>query len=169
MTACGGAEAPTARPGGRPRSCRTAPASARASSTTTCSPASMTPRCAPPGLRAGTLPHRRLRQGRLLHHARRHPAGQAGRGHSGAAGPQPAPGLRFIGLIYLAIGIYVLFRRWTAPRATHFYLFCLVSFALNALKYTGAAGTGSTRPFSGAMSCRVAAAGAVSALRPQLP
>ena len=46
-------------------------------------------------------------------------------------------GLRFIGLIYLAIGLYVLFRRWTAPRATHFFLFCLVSFALNALKYTG--------------------------------
>lgn len=45
--------------------------------------------------------------------------------------------LRFIGLIYLAIGLYVLFRRWTAPHATHFYLFCLVSFALNALKYTG--------------------------------
>ncbi|MDE3186333.1 MAG: PAS domain S-box protein [Acidobacteriota bacterium] len=45
--------------------------------------------------------------------------------------------LRVIGLIYLAIGIYVLFRRWTAPRALHFYLFCLVSFALNALKYTG--------------------------------
>jgi PAS domain S-box-containing protein len=46
-------------------------------------------------------------------------------------------GMRLIGLIYLAIGIYVLFRRWTAPRATHFYLFCLVSFALYALKYTG--------------------------------
>ena len=45
--------------------------------------------------------------------------------------------LRLIGLIYLAIGVYVLFRRWTAPRATHFYLFCLVSFALNALKYSG--------------------------------
>jgi PAS domain S-box-containing protein len=45
--------------------------------------------------------------------------------------------LRIIGLVYLAIGIYVLFRRWTAPHATHFYLFCLVSFALNALKYTG--------------------------------
>ncbi|HTA78379.1 MAG TPA: ATP-binding protein [Terracidiphilus sp.] len=45
--------------------------------------------------------------------------------------------LRLIGLIYLAIGLYVLFRRWTALRATHFYLFCLVSFALNALKYTG--------------------------------
>jgi two-component system NtrC family sensor kinase len=47
-------------------------------------------------------------------------------------------GLRVIGLIYLIIGFYVLFRRWGAPRATHFYLFCLVSFALYALKYTGA-------------------------------
>jgi len=46
-------------------------------------------------------------------------------------------GLRAIGLIYLIIGFYVLFRRWGAPRATHFYLFCLASFALYALKYTG--------------------------------
>ena len=45
--------------------------------------------------------------------------------------------LRFIGLIYLAMGLYVLLRRWTAPRATHFYLFCLVSFAWYALKFTG--------------------------------
>jgi PAS domain S-box-containing protein len=57
--------------------------------------------------------------------------------------PEPADrslqqGQRLIGLIYLAIGIFVLFRRWTALRATHFYLFCLVSFALYALKYTGA-------------------------------
>jgi PAS domain S-box-containing protein len=52
-----------------------------------------------------------------------------------------ALGQRLIGLIYLAIGIYVLFRRWTAPRATHFYMFCLVSFALYALKYTGTFGT----------------------------
>jgi PAS domain S-box-containing protein len=44
---------------------------------------------------------------------------------------------RIIGLVYLAIGIYVLFRRWGAARATHFYLFCLVSFALCSLKYTG--------------------------------
>ena len=56
--------------------------------------------------------------------------------------PEPADrslemGQRVIGLIYLAIGIYVLLRRWTAPRATHFYLFCLVSFALYALKNTG--------------------------------
>jgi two-component system, NtrC family, sensor kinase len=48
---------------------------------------------------------------------------------------------RVIGLVYLAIGIYVLFRRWTAPRATHFYLFCLISFALFTLKYTGALDT----------------------------
>jgi two-component system NtrC family sensor kinase len=46
-------------------------------------------------------------------------------------------GLRIIGLIYLVIGFYVLFRRWGAPRSMHFYLFCLVSFALYALKYTG--------------------------------
>jgi two-component system, NtrC family, sensor kinase len=45
--------------------------------------------------------------------------------------------LRFIGLIYLAIGVYVLFRRWTAQRATHFYLFCLASFALYGLAFTG--------------------------------
>jgi two-component system NtrC family sensor kinase len=45
-------------------------------------------------------------------------------------------GLRLIGLIYLIIGLYVLFRRWGAPRATHFYLFSLVSFALYALHYT---------------------------------
>jgi len=50
-------------------------------------------------------------------------------------------GLRIIGLIYLVIGFYVLFRRWGAPRATHFYLFCLVSFALYALKYTSALDT----------------------------
>jgi two-component system, NtrC family, sensor kinase len=47
---------------------------------------------------------------------------------------------RIIGLVYLAIGIYVLFRRWGAARATHFYLFCLISFALFALKYTGMLG-----------------------------
>src|SRR6202012_3663188 len=46
-------------------------------------------------------------------------------------------GLPPTGIISLAIGLYVLFRRWTAPRATHFYLFCLVSFALFTLKYTG--------------------------------
>jgi two-component system NtrC family sensor kinase len=46
-------------------------------------------------------------------------------------------GFRLIALIYLGIGLYVLFRRWTAPHATHFYIFCLASFTLYAFKYTG--------------------------------
>ena len=46
-------------------------------------------------------------------------------------------GFRLIALAYLSIGIYVLFRRWTAPKATHFYIFCLISFVLYAFKYTG--------------------------------
>src|SRR5574340_454322 len=46
-------------------------------------------------------------------------------------------GLRFIALIYLGIGLYVLLRRWTAPRSTHFYLFCLTSFIFYCFHYTG--------------------------------
>jgi two-component system, NtrC family, sensor kinase len=45
-------------------------------------------------------------------------------------------GLRLIALVYLSIGLYVLFRRWTAPRATHFYVFCLASFVLYSFNYT---------------------------------
>lgn len=45
-------------------------------------------------------------------------------------------GLRIIGVVYLLIGLYVLFRRWTAPKSTHFYVFCLVSFVLYAFKFT---------------------------------
>ncbi|HTD95632.1 MAG TPA: histidine kinase dimerization/phospho-acceptor domain-containing protein, partial [Edaphobacter sp.] len=45
-------------------------------------------------------------------------------------------GLRFIALVYLSIGIYVLFRRWTAPKSTHFYVFCLASFVLYSFRYT---------------------------------
>ena len=46
-------------------------------------------------------------------------------------------GQRLIALIYLGIGFYVLFRRWTAPKSTHFYAFCLVSFVLYSFHYTG--------------------------------
>ena len=46
-------------------------------------------------------------------------------------------GQRLIGLIYLGIGLYVLFRRWTAPKSFHFYVFCLVSFVLYSFHYTG--------------------------------
>jgi two-component system, NtrC family, sensor kinase len=46
-------------------------------------------------------------------------------------------GLRLIALIYLSIGLYVLLRRWTAPKSTHFYLFCLVSFIFYSFHFTG--------------------------------
>jgi PAS domain S-box-containing protein len=45
--------------------------------------------------------------------------------------------LRLIALIYLAIGLYVLLRRWTAHGSTHFYVFCLTSFIFYSFKYTG--------------------------------
>jgi PAS domain S-box-containing protein len=45
-------------------------------------------------------------------------------------------GLRLIALVYLLIGLYVLFRRWTAPKSVHFYIFCLVSFVLYSFKFT---------------------------------
>jgi len=49
-------------------------------------------------------------------------------------------GLRFIALVYLCIGIYVLFRRWTAPKSVHFYVFCLTSFVLYSFRSTGEPG-----------------------------
>jgi two-component system, NtrC family, sensor kinase len=49
-------------------------------------------------------------------------------------------GSRLIALVYLLIGLYVLFRRWTAPKSTHFYVFCLVSFVLYAFRATGVPG-----------------------------
>src|SRR5262249_13371947 len=44
--------------------------------------------------------------------------------------------LRAIALVYLGIRLYVLFRRWTAPGSTHFYLFCLVSFVFNSFHFS---------------------------------
>ncbi len=49
-------------------------------------------------------------------------------------------GSRMIALVYLLIGLYVLFRRWTAPKSLHFYVFCLVSFVLYAFRSTGEPG-----------------------------
>jgi PAS domain S-box-containing protein len=46
-------------------------------------------------------------------------------------------GYRAIGIVYLLIGLYILFRRWTAPKSTHFYVFCLVSFVLYTFRFTG--------------------------------
>ncbi|HKV47694.1 MAG TPA: ATP-binding protein [Candidatus Acidoferrales bacterium] len=45
--------------------------------------------------------------------------------------------LRVTGLLYLFIGLFIFARRWNAPRAVHFYIFCLVSFILYTFHYTG--------------------------------
>src|SRR6267143_672701 len=45
--------------------------------------------------------------------------------------------LRFAGLLYLFIGFFILWKRWNAPRAVHFYIFCLVSFIFCSFHYSG--------------------------------
>jgi two-component system NtrC family sensor kinase len=44
---------------------------------------------------------------------------------------------RVVGLLYLFIGIFIFVRRWNAPRAIHFFVFCLVSFVLYSFHYSG--------------------------------
>jgi two-component system NtrC family sensor kinase len=55
--------------------------------------------------------------------------------------PAPKPGaienyLRLVGLLYLFIGFFIIVRRWNAPRAVHFYIFCLCSFVLYSFHYS---------------------------------
>src|ERR1700689_898364 len=45
--------------------------------------------------------------------------------------------LRILGLLYLFIGLFIFVRRWNAPRAVHFYVFCLVSYVLYSFHYSG--------------------------------
>jgi PAS domain S-box-containing protein len=45
--------------------------------------------------------------------------------------------LRVVGLLYLFIGMFIFARRWNAPRAVHFYVFCLVSFIFYSFHYSG--------------------------------
>lgn len=45
--------------------------------------------------------------------------------------------LDIIGLLFLAVGLFVFSRRRSAPQALHFYLFCLSSFVLFAFHFTG--------------------------------
>jgi PAS domain S-box-containing protein len=42
-----------------------------------------------------------------------------------------------VGIAYLAIGLFVYFRRGSAYKARHFYIFCLVSFVVYSFHYTG--------------------------------
>jgi two-component system, NtrC family, sensor kinase len=55
--------------------------------------------------------------------------------------------LRLVGLIYLLIGLFIFARRWNAPRAVHFYLFCLVSFILYSFHYSGKLSTFDTEVY----------------------
>jgi PAS domain S-box-containing protein len=45
--------------------------------------------------------------------------------------------LRIVGVIYLFIGLFIFIRRWNAPRAVHFYVFCLASFILWSFHFSG--------------------------------
>jgi len=45
--------------------------------------------------------------------------------------------LRIVGLLYLFIGLFIFARRWNAPRAVHFYVFCLVSFVVCSFHHSG--------------------------------
>jgi len=45
--------------------------------------------------------------------------------------------LRVVGLLFLFIGLFIFIRRWNAPRAVHFYVFCLVSFICWSFHYSG--------------------------------
>jgi len=45
--------------------------------------------------------------------------------------------LRVVGLLYLFIGLFIFARRWNAPRAVHFYVFCLASFILWSFHFSG--------------------------------
>jgi two-component system NtrC family sensor kinase len=42
-----------------------------------------------------------------------------------------------VGAVYLAIGLFVYFRRGSAPRALHFFVLCLASFVLSTFHYSG--------------------------------
>jgi two-component system, NtrC family, sensor kinase len=42
-----------------------------------------------------------------------------------------------VGAVYLAIGLFVYFRRGSAPRALHFFVLCLASFILSTFHYSG--------------------------------
>src|SRR5262249_60430523 len=57
-----------------------------------------------------------------------------------APAPRPSSSenyLRTVGVLYLFIGLFIFIRRWNAPRAVHFYVFCLVSFILYSFHYSG--------------------------------
>jgi len=56
----------------------------------------------------------------------------------GEAAPDPALYYQYlVGAAYLAVGLFVYFRRRSAAKAQHFYVLCLASFVLSTFHYTG--------------------------------
>ena len=43
----------------------------------------------------------------------------------------------FVGIVYLLTGLFVYYRRVSAPRSVHFFILCLFSFILSCFHYTG--------------------------------
>ena len=62
----------------------------------------------------------------------------SGFGHCRRSGPRIRHFLAVCGgSFYLAIGLFVYFRRGSAYKARHFYIFCLASFVFSCFHYTG--------------------------------
>ena len=71
--------------------------------------------------------------------------------------------LRVVGLLYLFIGLFIFIRRWNAPRAVHFYVFCLVSFILYSFQYSGKLDTFDLEVYWASIARAAAGAGAAAA------
>ncbi len=65
--------------------------------------------------------------------------------------------LRAVGLLYLFIGLFIFVKRWNAPRAVHFYVFCLVSFILYSFQYSGKLDTFDSEVYWASIAARLLA------------
>ena len=77
--------------------------------------------------------------------------------------------LRVTALLYLFIGLFIFVRRWNAPRAIHFYIFCLVSFVLYSFHYTGKLNIFDQTIYWANVVALAPAAGAAGAFRAGIP
>jgi two-component system NtrC family sensor kinase len=75
---------------------------------------------------------------------------------------------RLIALVYLLIGLYVLFRRWTAPKSTHFYVFAWCRLCCMRSGRRASRAVFDRVIYWGNLARECAAAGAVPALRGEL-
>ena len=86
---------------------------------------------------AGAGHHRGLEQSRLPGRARRRASSRPASSSPPSRAIRPSSISTWSALGYLIIGLFVYFRRGSAQKARHFYVFCLVSFIFSAFHYTG--------------------------------